>query len=394
LLSIEQPHLLPHLHQLKYGIQPVIGPPGRSFFVIKISKEAILAARIKNGLKVYLFADDEGPASHLGIVTAFPDDHDEPTIVATTLFDGDDLLRDVRTVLSQPQFKLYLFDEHDRELMGVWVRHRDVERFRREIGAATFAPFDLSTFAVLANRLYQRFGIRNATDEEAAFTLSFGDRLYPDHPAMMADLVREDPGPPQERDIAAMVGRSFPADAIYVNPFRADTGKELTDVLVVTDRVMLLIEAKDSPNTPLSLERTLDRKRLTIQKQIVKAANQLRGGLTYAKEADGVVIVANAGPMCLPLGGRQLLGLIVVREMFDHDQQENSDPVLALVDDVKLPVMLIDYPGLHAITTNLRTPAGFLSALHDLFDMALEHGRFPRSVWNGPPAGFQDPIKV
>ena len=131
--------MLPHLHQLKYGIQPVIGSAGESFFVIKVSKEAILAARINNGLKVYLFAAADGPASHLGIVTAFPDDHDEPTIVATTLFDGDDLLRDVRTVLSQPQFKLYLFDEHDRELMGVWVRHPDVERFRREIGSATFA---------------------------------------------------------------------------------------------------------------------------------------------------------------------------------------------------------------------------------------------------------------
>jgi hypothetical protein len=307
--------------------------------------------------------------------------------VATTLFDGDDLLRDVRTVLSQPQFKLYLFDEHDRELMGVWVRHPDVERFRREIGSATFAPFNLSTFAALANRLYQRFGIRNATDDEAAFTLNFGDRLYPDHPAMMADLVREDPGPPQERDIAAMIGRSFPADAIYLNPFRADTSKEFTDVLVVTDQVMLLIEAKDSPNTPVSLERTLDRKRLTIQKQIVKATNQLRGSLTYAKETD-------AGPMSLPLGGRQLLGLIVVREMFDHDQQENSDPVFTLVDDIKLPVMLIDYPGLHAVTTNRRTPASFLSALHDLFDMALEHGRFPRSVWNGPPVDVQEATKV
>jgi len=377
---------LPHLNQLRYGIQPVIGPPGASFFVFKISKEAILAARLKNELKVYLFADGEGPASHLGIVTAFPDDHDEPTIVATTLFDGDDLLRDVKTVLSQPRFKLYFFDEHDRELMGVWARHGEVERFRREIGAATFAPFDLSTFGDLATRLHSRFSVRDETDDRAAFTLTLEDRLYPDDPAMLAELVRENPGPPQERDIAVMIGRSFPPDAIFLNPFRADTGKELTDVLVITDKVMLFIEAKDSPNTAESLDRSLDRKRLTIQKQIVKASNQLKGGLTYAKETDGVVIATDVGPKTLPLEGRQLLGLVVIREMFDHDQQENSDPVLALVDEIKLPVMLIDYPGLHAISINLRTPARFLSALHELFDMALEHGRFPRSVWNGPPA--------
>lgn len=292
----------------------------------------------------------------------------------------------MKTVLSQPQFKLYFFDEHDRELMGLWARHTEVERFRREIGAATFASFDMKTFGDLANRLHRRFSVRDETDDRAAFTLSFEDRLYPDDQAMLAELVREDPGPPQERDIAVMIGRAFPPDAIYLNPFRADTGKELTDVLIITDKVMLLIEAKDSPNTAVSLDRSLDRKRLTIQKQIVKAAKQLKGGLTYAKEADGVVIVTDDGPKTVPLEGRQLLGLVVIREMFDHDQQANSDPVLALVDEIQLPLMLIDYPGLHAITTNLRTPARFLGALHDLFDMALEHGRFPRSVWSGPPA--------
>ena len=136
------------------------------------------------------------------------------------------------------------------------------------------------------------------------------------------------------------------------------------------------MKQRTAPTRPCRWSSRWIGKRLTIQKQIVKATNQLRGGLTYAKETDGVVIEADAGPMSLPLGGRQLLGLIVVREMFDHDQQENSDPVFALVDDIKLPVMLVDYPGLHAVTTNLRTPASFLIALHDLFDMALEHGRF------------------
>lgn len=202
----------------------------------------------------------------------------------------------------------------------------------------------------------------------------------------LSQLVREDPGPPQERDIAVMLGRAFPAECIYLNPFRADTNRELTDVLVVTDSVMLFIEAKDSPNTEASLNRPMTRKRLAIQNQIGKATKQLGGGLAYARDNDGVTISTAEGSKTLPVAGRQLLGLVVIREMFDHDQEACSAPVLALKDTVQLPIMLIDYAGLHVISLNLRTPTRFINALHDLFDFALKHGQFPKSVWNGPPS--------
>ena len=182
-----------------------------------------------------------------------------------------------------------------------------------------------------------------------------------------------------------MFGRVFPADVIYLNPFRADTGKELCDVLIVTAKEMLFVEAKDSPNTEASLARTLDRKRQTIQNQIEKATKQLSGALLYARSNDGVVIRSDAGPVTLSLEGRQPLGLVVVREMFDDTQFENSEPILAAVEAIQVPLMLIGYPGLHMTTQNVGTPYRFIGALHDIFDMALEHGRFPRSIWSGPP---------
>lgn len=403
MLSTNHPYLLPDLRQLRYGVMPVKWPDGTVALVLKVTKETILAARLRGELKVYLFSDPGQSDRHLGIVTASFDDHEEPLTVVTALFDGDELLADVTAALSQAEFDAYFFDEHDRELMGVRVCNADASRFRGEVAAAAFAPFDLETYGALAERLAQRFAIRDATDDLAAFTLTLGERLYPDdlvlydtrpeayafrdahqHPAI-SGLVREDPGPPQERDIAVMLGRVFPAESIYLNPFRADTGKELSDVMVVTEKMMLFIETKDSPNTAASLGRTMDRKRLTIQNQIEKATKQLKRALVYARETDGVVIAGRPEPTAVPLAGRQLLGLIVVREMFDHDQVANSEPVLAMVDELQLPIMLIDYPGLHVVSQNLRTPARFLNALHDLFDMALEHGQFPRSVWNGPP---------
>ncbi|MCR5881246.1 hypothetical protein [Phenylobacterium sp. J367] len=301
MLSTDHPNLLPDLRQLRYGVMPVKWPDGSVALVLKVTKEAILAARLRGELKVYLFSDPDQTDRHLGIVTASFDDHDEPLTVVTALFDGDELLADVTAALGQAEFDVYFFDEHDRELMGVRVCNTAAGRFQREVAAAAFGPFDLETYGALAERLAQRFAIRDDADDQAAFTLTLGERLYPDdlvlydtrpeayafrdahqHPAI-SELVREDPGPPQERDIAMMLGRVFPAESIYLNPFRADTGKELSDVMVATNKVMLFIEAKDSPNTAVSLGRTMDRKRLTIQNQIKKATKQLKRALVYAQ---------------------------------------------------------------------------------------------------------------
>jgi hypothetical protein len=403
MLSIEHPAIVAGLRQFRYGLMPVGVAGGEQFLIVKVGKEAILAARLKAGFKIYLLADGAGAASHLGVVAAFFDDHDEPIIITTALFDADDLTRDIAAALTQPEFNVYFFDEHDRELMGVRVANPGAERFRLVMADATFEPFDLGTFAAIAHRLTRRFTVRDGGDDEGAYSLTVLDHLYPEdmilldtrpeayrfqdahlRPAM-TELVREDPGPPQERDIAVMLGRAFPPESIYLNPFREDTGKELADVVIVTDTVMLFIEAKDSPNTALSLERSLGRKRQTIQNQIGKAIKQLNGGLSYARDNDGVVIRSAAGPKALPLEGRQLLGLVVVREMFDDSQIANSEPILAMVEELQLPIMLIDYPGFHVISLNLRTPTRFINALHDLFDFALEHGQFPKSVWNAPP---------
>lgn len=339
MLSIEHPSILQALRQFHYGLMPVFFEPGgTSAFVLKLSKEAILAAQVNNAVKIYLISDDRGAASHLGIITAFFDDQDEPRTIATALYEGDVLLPDVVSVLSQPTFFLYFFDELDREWMSVQVTNSDMDRCVREFASATFASFDSTKYTDLLNRLTEQFGARNNDDDRSAFTLTLGERLYPDDIAIfdfrpevrqfrvaqpspaVAQLVREHPGPPNERDIAVMFSRAFPAENIYLNPFRVDTNKELTDVLVVTEQVMLFVEAKDSPNTKASLNRSIQRKRQTTQKQIDKAAKQLQGGLGYAKDHGGVEIQTANGPITVPLNGRQLLGLIVVGEMFDSDQ--------------------------------------------------------------------------
>ncbi len=298
MLSIKHPSILLALRRCRYGLMPVfVGSEGIGVLVLKVSKEAILAARLKNEVKVYLLPSEEAVASHLGVVTAFFDEIDEPPTITTPLCSGDGLLPDLVSILSEPEFDLYFFDEQDREWIGVRAINPDVERCQNEFATATFTPFNIATYPALASRLDDRFADRGGTDDRSAFTLILGARLYPrdfmmfdfrleayqfreakSRPAVV-QLIREKPGLPHERDIAVMFSRAFAAGSIYLNPTRTDTGKGLTDVMVVTDRVILFVEAKDSPNTSTSFERTLRRKRQSVQNHIEKATKQLRAGL-------------------------------------------------------------------------------------------------------------------
>ncbi len=54
--------------------------------------------------------------------------------------------------------------------------------------------------------------------------------------------------------------RAFAADCVFLNPIRDDTGKELADVMCITDDIILVVQAKDSPNTERALRRSIERK--------------------------------------------------------------------------------------------------------------------------------------
>ena len=63
----------------------------------------------------------------------------------------------------------------------------------------------------------------------------------------MSEQSQTSPGDLNERDIEMCLHRAFSYDQVYRNPIRADNGREFVDVLVVTNRTVLLIQAKDSP---------------------------------------------------------------------------------------------------------------------------------------------------
>jgi hypothetical protein len=403
-LSVSHPELLPHLKALDYGLMPIFHcGESRYHLIVKTTKEMILTARVKEEFKIYLLGDEAGLAYHLGLVTAFFDDPDEPLTILSPQFAGDDLLKGIICLLSQTEFDIYFFDELNRELMGVSAQNADAGRFQAEMAAATFVPYDRAGAPAVLQRLIARFSIRTPEDDAKAFRITFGERLYPDNLLFMnlcddayqfqgsrqslaiTILEREEPGLFQERDIAVILGRLFDKQCIYLNPVRNDTGKELTDIMIITDTVMIFIQAKDSPNTEAALHRNIDRKRATIRSHIGKACKQLRGALSYAVKTGAVVIRTTCGVVDLPTRNRQLVGLVLVQEMFDDDYAGCSHLVLEVVRSLKLPAILLGYSDLHVMTQHLQTSSAFINGLHDMFDIAMEKNEFPKPVCFDPP---------
>lgn len=177
-----------------------------------------------------------------------------------------------------------------------------------------------------------------------------------------------------------------PGEAVFLNPVREDSGKELTDVRVVTDDVVLLVQAKDSPNTEASLRRSIDRKRSVIRGHIDKGAKQLRGALTYVLERDSVVLRTPNGPRTLDVSDRAVVGLVVVREMFDDGHKACSAPVLEVAITCEKPC-LFDYAALHMMALRLPSPARLINGFYQMFAAAMEHGKFAKPRFLGPPQG-------
>lgn len=397
MFSSNHPEILAHLSRLQYGYQLVTLASGEVVLLIKLPKGVVLSAKINQGFKVYLVPD--GPEnSALGIITAFFDNEDEPFTITTPIFCGDDMLPDFTAAFSQEKFSIYLFDEHDRELMGVTAVNVGAPQFAEELSTKTFRLLDLSQAPAMLSAMDDWFSHRSAENDQAAFSITFGAMLYPDVDLEMytsdsakagqevaSKLTRTEPGPFQERDVAQLLGRLFPGWAIHLNPFRTDKDTEFADVVVTNNKFLLIIHAKDSPNTEAALRRSLARKRATVMKHLEKAVKQLRGSLAHMIESDDLWLRVTEKQYAIPSRHLLVIGLIVLREMFDDQFKEYSKPVLELMEDKGVPCLVMDYASLHVITRTVGTWERFVWVLDDMIKFGVEHRTFPRPRHLGAP---------
>lgn len=394
MLSILHPETVPHLKALPIGLLPFRNTQtGELLIAIKATKEMILAARMNRGFKFYVAPLASTTGTVPALVTAFFDDGDEPLVVMTPLFD-DEMLRDMRELLAYEDLEVYFLDEHNREWMSYRARLTDGGSCFVDSTDLTFVQFSHDAMNLIHRGLEHWFGNRTSEDDARAITVSFIESIGPDDLFIQdapdagndylgaaehsySTLIRDNPGAFQERDIVAGLRRVFPGDRIAINPMRKDNGKELVDVLVLATSHVLLVQAKDSPNTEKILGRSLDRKRRNSGQQVEKGIKQAKGAVAHVRAHDPLDMLINGREMRLSVGNRTLFSVVVIKETFGDEGELYVTSCRKMASEGVHGVVL-DYPSLDLFTHGLRGESELISGLEDFRALILRDGIYVR----------------
>ena len=373
-LTVTNPEVLDWLVDMPVGLLPIrrVGD-SRVILVVKASREVAQTARLRGEFRLYLVPVHAGGLATHGLVTAFFDDHDEPLIIRTPLI-NEEMPRSLVGLLSSSSFYVHFFDEHDRELLGFRAENPDARRFRVLSDAIRFLSPTLDQARQALDGMQSWFRARSPSDDAAAFTIRLRERLFPDR---LEENV-ENPGDLNEPDIAMALRRPFRGDQVFSNPIRADNGLEFVDVLVATTKTLLLIQAKDSPPES-GLTRTIDRKRATAVKHVRKATAQLKGAINHLRSGKSIEIITERKRRRVSMSGRDVFGLVLVKELFDPDRPDCSPLVLTVFDETGTPCVLLDHTEFQLLTFFQTTEDSLVEAMENTFAVAHKDGVFPRS---------------
>ncbi len=278
-------------------------------------------------------------------------------------------------MFSSNSFDMHLFDEHNRFLISFRAEHPDAARFRSLAETIRLVPESLDLARRFHDDMVPWFGNRSKEDDKTAFRIDLHETSIPDN----LNLQSESPGDFNERDIEIGLHRAFDRDQVSRNPMRTDTRREFVDVLAATDMTVLLIQAKDSPINEAALNRSIVRKASTSSKQVEKAAAQLKGAIKHLRSAKSIEVVTGTQRSEVSTSGREMFGLVIVKELFDHDRPDCSRLVLSISQETGVPCLLLDYQEFQQLMFYRRTEESFVSTLRDVFSIALKHAAFHRS---------------
>jgi hypothetical protein len=407
MLSISCPEIVPQIENIDYGIIPAyIRSKKKHILIVKSPKEAILAAKIHMKIGFYLIPRDN---FCIGAVTAFYDNVDDPLIISTLFSSNDSLYDELKLIFKQKKFDIYFFNEQNLELFNARATFLDYERFLEQSRRRAELDFNdqekvnstlheiLKTFSNRAQYKKMKFDIqlyRNGFIEDMLYldlrksfngmNKSFNNEHYikleRDFDHMNTD------GYIQEKEIALLLNRHFQDQNIYINPIRIDNHKkedrEFADILIDTDTSLIIIQAKDSPNNKSCLERSALRKNQTSYKHVLKASAQLEGALSYAKNNDFIQLKSDKTHFCIDTRSKEIIGLIVVKELFDDCYAKYSDPILRIIKNINMGIALFDYSQLHVITNNCKSSEDLIKCLKLNISVAIQNNLFPKNHYS------------
>jgi hypothetical protein len=394
MLSIEKPELYHEILGYPGGIHCVrISGESTPRIILKLPVSFLLPAKVNQGFKVYVIPVEVFGSATLGLMCAFFDDADCPLVSWRLLDDCDETL-DLMYALAKRDAFVHLFDEQNRELLGYRAQIYVPPMARSRLEHMSFTEITHESSHAAHEQAIQWFGLRKEEDDADAIHIRFEEPLFAEdviidaHPDLYqfhgdngcghTSLERVEPGPYQEIDIVLLLQRVFEPEQIYHGPKRYYDKEEIADVIVITDAACLIVQAKDSPNTEKTLNRTLERKRLASVHMLDGALKQLKGSVSYIDRTRPLRMLVDGTEVIIDVGKRNVLSLAVVRELFVDMYDDYSRVLFDFFDDVGLPCIALEYSELHQYTTFCRDEASFLGAYFQVFDKARELGSYPR----------------
>ena len=254
----------------------------------------------------------------------------------------------------------------------------------------TFTQYSHHAMNLIYEGLAHWFGNRTTEDDARAITVSFVERIGPDDLFILdatdtgndylgspghsySTLTRDDPGAFQERDIVTGLRRVFSGDKIAINPMRKNDHKELVDVLVLTSSYVLLVQAKDSPNTEVSLKRSLDRKRRISRQQLEKGIKQAKGAVAHVRTHDPLDLLIGGRDVQLKVCNCAVFCIVVIKETFADEVELYVSSCRQMAADGVRGVVL-DYASLDLFTHQLPGESQFISGLEDFHALIVQDG--------------------
>lgn len=410
MLSITHPAVMTYVHQLPIGLLPIIfkGDPVPRL-IVKANKELILSAKVRKAFAVHLIPYDVAGVKSVGFLAAFPDDQQHPLILAGALI--EELMgHEMCIALMSSEVNVHFFDELGREILGYRARFTSSDAHRDLLKNSKIPSIGGLNQSAILSYLSDWFRVSGTREDAQAIKVELLEALFPEE-FVFADmrddshqyqgsprvsyytLEREEPGDFQEKEIIALLQRTFEPGTIYFSPKRIYDREEVADILVVTERNVIIVQAKDSPNLERTINLPIARKKSTAIKALKKAAAQVRGAANYLRRRQPAVFLINDAEIEVSLEGKGVYGLVVMKELFDDDFDEYTSVLLNLYEQAQVPTIPLSYSELHQYTRFLAGDEAFLEAFMKVFDWGCKTGMFPRlrvmppgSVVNDPPS--------
>ncbi|AZG72711.1 hypothetical protein [Shewanella livingstonensis] len=399
MLSVLYPEIVPIIQQMPFGILPeslILADEDYQAFIIKAPKEVLLTAKINGKFKLYLIPVKVDSHLTLGLITAFFDDEDEPLVVKTPLFQ-EDFARNLFRFLKKGILNVHFFDELARELL---VYRADViipDETLSKINEVVLLEPTLSNAKKIMQAIEISFSSRTKKDDKQAIDIILSPPIYGDsifrqdlcpkrhsyhgsrgHSHTM--LERQEPGGYQEEDIVQCLLLTFQPEQIFLNPKRTYDDEEMCDILIITDTVSLIIQAKDSPNIEKISRQKLPRKRKNVLSALKKATNQVNGAISYYRRTQGKLeFFIDQVQHSVNINSLELKALIVVKELFMDQSAEFSPQILEIYKTKNVPCIVFGYPDFYQFCFNLKNEDAFLNAHHHIMENAKETGFFTQT---------------